>query len=274
MFSFSFSNSFQLNTTKMPIKRIRIVPELLMNSYRTFSSYESSNSMIVFDEKVKKIQRERGYIRARQSNSSGYDCIREEIALRLVDRLLGDIASHWEFSTIANIGWDGGYIERELDNLSIHNSRIRQFLQIDTSSRLLNASKELANKRSTLISKNRLLLDQENDGLLLETNSLDGIISNLQWHFVNDLPGLLKQSYEALKPEGVLLASLFGGQTLFELRSALQLAEMEREGGFAPHVSPFAGKFDKAHSLDGWTTRKGTTISMSVDQWSDFGTYL
>ena len=32
---------------------------------------------------------------------------------------------------------------------------------------------------------------------------------------------------------------MFGGDTLVELRVALQLAELEREGGFAPHISPF-----------------------------------
>jgi len=32
---------------------------------------------------------------------------------------------------------------------------------------------------------------------------------------------------------------MFGGETLYELRSALQLAETERKGGLAPHISPF-----------------------------------
>ena len=32
---------------------------------------------------------------------------------------------------------------------------------------------------------------------------------------------------------------MFGGDTLVELRVALQLAETEREGGFSPHISPF-----------------------------------
>jgi len=42
-----------------------------------------------------------------------------------------------------------------------------------------------------------------------------------------------------LKPDGVFIGAMFGGETLYELRVSLQLAETEREGGIAPHISPF-----------------------------------
>ena len=54
--------------------------------------------------------------------------------------------------------------------------------------------------------------------------------------------GVLVQIKEALKPDGVFLGALFGGDTLFELRTSLQLAEVEREGGISPHVSPMTGQ--------------------------------
>ena len=54
-------------------------------------------------------------------------------------------------------------------------------------------------------------------------------------------PGALVQIKEALKPDGVFIGAIFGGDTLFELRTSLQLAEVEREGGVSPHVSPMAG---------------------------------
>lgn len=38
----------------------------------------------------------------------------------------------------------------------------------------------------------------------------------------------------------MFIASLFGGDTLYELRSSLQLADLERKGGISPHISPFA----------------------------------
>lgn len=73
-----------------------------------------------------------------------------------------------------------------------------------------------------------------------EENSLDLVISSLSLHWVNDLPGCFARIKRSLKPDGVFIASLFGGDTLYELRSSLQLAELERKGGIAPHVSPFA----------------------------------
>lgn len=44
----------------------------------------------------------------------------------------------------------------------------------------------------------------------------------------------------ALKPDGLFLGSMFGGDTLHELRVACSLAQQEREGGISPFVSPLA----------------------------------
>ena len=69
---------------------------------------------------------------------------------------------------------------------------------------------------------------------------LDAVLSCLALHWVNDLPGTLVQIRRALRPDGLLLASLAGHRTLFELRDALTTAEIELTGGASPHVSPFA----------------------------------
>lgn len=66
------------------------------------------------------------------------------------------------------------------------------------------------------------------------------VLSSLSLHWVNDLPGCFDAIFKSLRPDGVFMAVLFGGDTLFELRSSLQLAEMERKGGISPHISPFA----------------------------------
>jgi hypothetical protein len=58
--------------------------------------------------------------------------------------------------------------------------------------------------------------------------------------FVNDLPGTLVQIRRALKPDGLFLAALIGGDTLTELRQAFATAEAEVEGGVSPRVAPFA----------------------------------
>jgi NADH dehydrogenase [ubiquinone] 1 alpha subcomplex assembly factor 5 len=202
-----------------------------------YSSRDISTAATLFDERAKTRQRERGYIGAQELSVTGYDRIHEEVAHRLVDRFLVDISPRL-FDTIANIGWDLGHVERQLDcNMTMENLRVKHFLQIDASSRLLEASGRI---KSSSMNKSLVIAEKEGN-LPLEENSVDAILSNLQLHFVNDLLGLLIQSQRALKPEGVFLASLFGGQTLFELRSSLQLAEIEREGGISPHVSPFAG---------------------------------
>jgi SAM-dependent methyltransferase len=72
--------------------------------------------------------------------------------------------------------------------------------------------------------------------------SLDLLINMLGLHGTNDLPGTLIQIRRALKPDGLFLAALFGGETLRELRASLMAAEMDLKGGASPRVFPFADK--------------------------------
>ena len=69
--------------------------------------------------------------------------------------------------------------------------------------------------------------------------SLELVVSGLALQFVNDLPGLLIQVRRALKPDGLLLAAMIGGDSLSELREAFAQAESEVEGGLSPRVLPF-----------------------------------
>lgn len=94
----------------------------------------------------------------------------------------------------------------------------------------------------------------------MDEGSLDLTISSLSMHWVNDLPRLFSNVFHSLKPDGVFIGSMFGGQTLFELRSSLQLAEMEREGGFGLHVSPFTMPQD----IGGLLNRAGFTM-LTID---------
>jgi len=70
--------------------------------------------------------------------------------------------------------------------------------------------------------------------------TLDLVVSALALQFVNDLPGVLIQIRRALKPDGLFLAALMGGETLTELRQSFAAAESEVEGGISPRVAPFA----------------------------------
>src|SRR5579871_1668712 len=76
--------------------------------------------------------------------------------------------------------------------------------------------------------------------LPLAPASLDLAVSALAFQFVNDLPGVLAQIRRALKPDGLLLAAMMGGDTLTELRQSFAAAEAELEGGVSPRVAPFA----------------------------------
>ena len=84
------------------------------------------------------------------------------------------------------------------------------------------------------------LPDIESEPLPLQPESLDLAVSALAFQFVNDLPGVLAQIRRALKPDGLLLAAMIGGDTLTELRQSFAAAEAECEGGVSPRVAPFA----------------------------------
>jgi SAM-dependent methyltransferase len=84
------------------------------------------------------------------------------------------------------------------------------------------------------------LADSPGEALPLRPASLDLVISALAFQFVNDLPGALAQIRRALRPDGLLLAAMIGGDTLTELRQCFAAAEAECEGGVSPRVAPFA----------------------------------
>jgi SAM-dependent methyltransferase len=84
-----------------------------------------------------------------------------------------------------------------------------------------------------------LAVAADEEALPFADRSLDLVVSALSLQFVNDLPGTLVQIRRALKPDGLLLAALIGGDTLSELRQAFAAAEAEVEGGVSPRVAPF-----------------------------------
>jgi SAM-dependent methyltransferase len=66
----------------------------------------------------------------------------------------------------------------------------------------------------------------------------DLALSVLQMHWLDDPVGHLVQLRRALRPDGLMIACLFGGRTLAELRAALGSAEAEVTGGLTPRVAP------------------------------------
>jgi SAM-dependent methyltransferase len=72
------------------------------------------------------------------------------------------------------------------------------------------------------------------------SESFDLVLSPLNLHTTNDLPGTLAQIKAALKPDGLFIATVLGGETLYELRESMNAVELEISGGLSPHVAPFA----------------------------------
>lgn len=99
----------------------------------------------------------------------------------------------------------------------------------------------------------------DEEALPFAPESFNLIVSVLSLHAVNDLPGALIQIRRALKPDGLFLAALFGGETLRELREAFAVGESETVGGISPRVSPFADVRD----LGGLLQRAGFTLPVA-----------
>jgi SAM-dependent methyltransferase len=68
----------------------------------------------------------------------------------------------------------------------------------------------------------------------------DLVIHMLALHWADDPVGQLIQCRRALRPDGLMIAVLFGGRTLHELRTVLAEAESRLTGGLSPRVLPMA----------------------------------
>jgi NADH dehydrogenase [ubiquinone] 1 alpha subcomplex assembly factor 5 len=73
-----------------------------------------------------------------------------------------------------------------------------------------------------------------------DANTFDAVLSSLSLHWINDLPSVLSQINNVLKPDCPFLGVMLGGDTLYELRTSLQLADLDRRGGVSTHTSPLA----------------------------------
>lgn len=189
------------------------------------------NNAIVFDRDQVRRQRDRA-----ASLLADHDFLLQETADRLGDRLL-DMTRR--FPLALDLGCHTGELGRALCG----RGGIETLIQCDLSPAMATRADKLA-----------LAADEE--ALPFAANSFDLILSNLSLHWVNDLPGALLQIRHALKPDGLFLASMLGGETLTELRQSFLEAELMEEGGAGPRVSPFADVRD----LGGLLQRAGFAL--------------
>ncbi|KAG1755378.1 S-adenosyl-L-methionine-dependent methyltransferase [Suillus lakei] len=205
----------------------------------------------VFDRTTKRKQRDRAVSRDAGVGSRTVDYVRDEVADRMMERLL-DIKR--KFDTIVDLGSGPGHFSKLLEP-----EKTRKVLMIDSSETTLNRDPD----EEFEVEVERVHADEENLLDVLSRNSQEAIVSCLSLHWVNDLPGVLVQIKEALEPDGLFLGAMFGGDTLFELRTTLQLAEVDREGGISPHISPMTDTKDISNLL----SRAGfTLLTVDIDE--------
>ncbi|OSX59519.1 hypothetical protein POSPLADRAFT_1184289 [Postia placenta MAD-698-R-SB12] len=205
----------------------------------------------IFDRHAKRRQKDRSALREAGVRSRTVDYVRDEVADRMIERLL-DIKR--KFSSILDVGSGPGHFSKLLESQTTD-----KVVMLDSSEHLLCRDPD----SDFEVEVERIHADEESLLNVIPPNSQEAIVSCLSLHWINDLPGILVQIKEALQPDGVFLGALFGGDTLFELRTSLQLAEMEREGGISPHISPMADSRDVSNLLG----RAGfTLLTVDVDE--------
>ena len=170
----------------------------------------------VFDRQLLRMHRDRAAARLHD-----HDFLFREIAERLTERL-DDVKRR--FSAALDLGCHSGHVKRALRG----GGKVDFLVQCDLSPRM-----------AALANAGAPALAGDEEALPFADSSFDLIVSSLSLHWVNDLPGALAQIRRALKPDGLFLAALFGGQTLSELRAAFTETELA-DGGASAHVAPFA----------------------------------
>ncbi len=158
--------------------------------------------------------------RAAAGDFAAVDFLYREVAERLADRLL-DIKR--PFQSVLDLGCHGGEMAAAAPTYP-------HYIQADLSFGMA--------RRARRNGRDAVSADEE--WLPFREESFDLVLSNLSLHWVNDLPGALIQINRSLKPDGLLLGALFGGETLKELRDCLTAAEIEICEGLSPRISPFA----------------------------------
>jgi len=220
---------------------------------RRFSTNTSVSK--AFDRNLKKKQRDNAARSRRAWRSAAlddksdidtvdYNYFHNEIAIRLVDRL-DDIKRAEGFPLALDIGAGTGHIYRAVCSDDAFEGEggvggVRKMVMLDSSDGMLNLNDDNGDdiEGSHRCDSYKLNADEE-DILPFPDGTFDLVLSSLSMHWVNDLPELFKEVFRVLKPDGCFMFTMIGGATLPELRVAMVLAELEREGGVGAHVGPF-----------------------------------
>ncbi len=157
-------------------------------------------------------------------------------------------------------------VEDMADRLQAVNRRFGTAVALGGATQHLAAMLRATGKIDTVIRADSLIAAEPHpdvvaheDALPFAPGSLDLIASALTLQTVDDLPGTFVQIRRALKPDGLFLAAIPGGDTLMELRESLAAAEVELKGGLSPRVIPFMDVRD----LGGLLQRAGLALPVT-----------
>lgn len=224
--------------------QLRRCSPLLSRSYAVQAP--GAPTLEVFNSHMKYLQKERAAANVQQSRQADY--LKDEIAQRLADRLL-DISR--EFPRVLDLGANSCNIAKALAKPPLPtpeipeeaqvpkaplSKRIHELVCADTSPGMLHRDDGL---EEPVVQLTQQILPSL-ETLPYEPNSFDAVLSSMALHWVNDLPSLLASINSVLKPDAPFIGAMFGGDTLYELRASLQLADLDRRGGVQPHISPLA----------------------------------
>ncbi|XP_068648628.1 putative methyltransferase At1g22800, mitochondrial [Aristolochia californica] len=211
-----------------------------------------SSRLKIFDRDLKRTQRDRAAWLCH-----GKDTFVDSVAENLLDRLEDCKKT---FPTALFLGGSMEALRRLLRGRGGVEKLTMMDMSYDMVKRCRTAEAEMADNH---IETSFVVGDEE--FLPIRESSLDLVISCLGLHWTNDLPGAMIQCRMALKPDGLFIAAILGGETLKELRIACTIANMEREGGISPRVSPLAQVRDAGNLL----TRAGFTLpGVDVDEYT------
>ncbi|CCB67640.1 MULTISPECIES: methyltransferase domain-containing protein [unclassified Hyphomicrobium] len=191
----------------------------------------------IFDRTLLRARRDR--IARMRADQPLPDFLLERVADDFAERL---VFVRREFPVAASLGAYHGLLAARLRQLPT----IGRIVDVEPANDALSRGKDW-----------KVVADEE--ALPFAPAALDLVVSGLSLQFVNDLPGVLVQINRALKPDGLFLGALLGGETLKELREAWILAEDEVLGGASPRVAPFADVRD----LGGLLQRAGFALPVA-----------
>ena len=158
----------------------------------------------------------------RRARADGADFLREAVAREVTDRL---IEVNRTFQTSAIVG-PRGEVQAE--------------------------AMRAAGMAAPLLRPDAAVLD-------LTEGAHDLVVHALSLHWANDPVGQMVQARLALRPDGLFIGTMFGGETLHELRAALATAEVEILGGLSPRVAPMG----EIRDLGGLLQRAGFALPVA-----------